>query len=42
MDLDADRSALVPPVQHWQCCHCTGGLSSDGQTCEHCEGLGFC
>ncbi|WP_433180630.1 hypothetical protein [Actinoallomurus sp. CA-150999] len=40
--LDEDRPALVPPVEHWQCCHCTGGLTSDGQTCQHCQGLGLC
>ncbi|MEV0403745.1 hypothetical protein [Actinoallomurus sp. NPDC050550] len=37
----ADPPALIPPVQRWRCCHCTGGLTSDGQTCKHCEGLGF-
>jgi hypothetical protein len=43
MDTDADRPAVVPPVESWQCCHCGGGgLDSIGQTCEYCEGLGFC
>ena len=37
------RPAYVPPVETYQCCHCGGtGLDSHGETCEHCEGLGFC
>jgi hypothetical protein len=41
MGLDEERPALVPTVEHWACCHCTGGLTSEGQTCQHCQGLGF-
>jgi hypothetical protein len=38
-----DRAPLVPPVQRWQCCHCGGGgLTSDGDTCPHCDGSGHC
>jgi hypothetical protein len=38
-----ERPAHVPPIETYQCCHCGGGgLDSYGQTCEHCEGLGFC
>lgn len=34
--------ALIAP-QKWRCCHCGGGgLDSYGDTCRHCDGLGFC
>ncbi|WP_160330495.1 hypothetical protein [Sphaerimonospora mesophila] len=30
------------PVTRWRCCHCGGaGVDSHGETCRHCEGLGF-
>ncbi|WP_285620189.1 hypothetical protein [Actinoallomurus iriomotensis] len=39
----AGRPADIPPTEHFQCCTCGGtGLDSYGETCEHCEGLGFC
>jgi hypothetical protein len=29
--------------EHYQCCTCGGtGLDSYGDTCGHCDGLGFC
>jgi hypothetical protein len=29
--------------KRYQCCHCGGtGIDSYGDTCGHCEGLGFC
>ena len=40
---EVDRPAYIPPIKHYQCCTCGGtGLDSYGETCEHCEGLGFC
>ncbi|GLW65939.1 hypothetical protein Arub01_41830 [Actinomadura rubrobrunea] len=40
-DHDDQRAALAPPVQRWRCCHCGGtGVTSDGATCPHCDGLG--
>ncbi|MEV0971389.1 hypothetical protein [Microtetraspora glauca] len=38
---DARPVDLTP--KRWQCCHCGGtGVDSHGETCPHCEGLGFC
>ncbi|MFI0425224.1 hypothetical protein [Spongiactinospora sp. 9N601] len=32
-----------PQPQRWRCCHCGGtGVDSHGDTCRHCDGLGFC
>ncbi|MDF5751698.1 hypothetical protein [Spongiactinospora sp. TRM90649] len=32
-----------PQPQRWRCCHCGGtGVDSYGDTCRHCDGLGFC
>jgi len=40
---ETDRPALVPPVQRYRCCTCGGtGLTSTGQTCGDCSGLGLC
>ncbi len=40
-DQDTLPVNLVP--RRWQCCDCGGtGLDGYGQTCELCEGLGFC
>lgn len=40
-DQAAERLGI--PVTRWQCCHCGGaGVDSYGETCRHCEGLGFC
>ncbi|WP_328708695.1 hypothetical protein [Microbispora hainanensis] len=36
------ESTPITP-RRWQCCHCGGGgLDSYGETCRHCDGLGFC
>ncbi|WP_160330454.1 hypothetical protein [Sphaerimonospora mesophila] len=36
-------TAMEITPKRWQCCHCGGGgLDSHGDTCRHCEGLGFC
>ncbi|MFD0883045.1 hypothetical protein ACFQ08_00475 [Streptosporangium algeriense] len=40
-DQDTPPVDLVP--QRWQCCDCGGtGLDGNSQTCDLCEGLGFC
>ncbi|MEU0521254.1 hypothetical protein [Streptosporangium sp. NPDC006007] len=40
---DPDTPLVDLAPQRWQCCHCGGtGLDGHGQTCPHCEGLGFC
>ncbi|MFF0312909.1 MULTISPECIES: hypothetical protein [Streptosporangium] len=37
----AELPGIAP--RRWQCCHCGGtGVDGYGETCEHCEGLGFC
>jgi hypothetical protein len=42
-DRDDTPVAIGTVLQRWQCCHCGGtGLDSYGDTCPHCEGLGFC
>ncbi|GAA3424617.1 hypothetical protein GCM10018953_18000 [Streptosporangium nondiastaticum] len=44
-DEPATPTAELPGIapRRWQCCHCGGtGVDSHGETCEHCEGLGFC
>ncbi|MEV0971713.1 hypothetical protein [Microtetraspora glauca] len=38
----APETTEITPLR-WQCCHCGGGgLDSYGDTCRHCDGLGFC
>ncbi|MFG1827165.1 hypothetical protein ACGFIJ_32195 [Microbispora bryophytorum] len=44
---DTEQAPPATPVpitpRRWQCCHCGGGgLDSHGETCRHCDGLGFC
>jgi hypothetical protein len=42
---DDDRQEKLPLIapQKWRCSHSGGGgLDSDGDTCRHCDGLGFC
>ena len=42
MDID-DYEPYVPPVEHWRCYQCGGtGLAPLGETCEDCDGYGFC
>ncbi|MBG0819606.1 hypothetical protein HS048_02380 [Planomonospora sp. ID91781] len=43
-DDSSDRAPLVVLApKRWVCCDCGGtGVDSLGQTCELCEGLGFC
>ncbi|WP_185949796.1 MULTISPECIES: hypothetical protein [unclassified Microbispora] len=44
-DTEQAPPATPAPItpQRWQCCHCGGGgLDSYGETCRHCDGLGFC
>jgi hypothetical protein len=38
-------NSVTPDTEsgHYQCCQCGGGgLDSHGETCGHCNGLGFC
>ncbi|MBB4938686.1 DnaJ-class molecular chaperone [Streptosporangium album] len=40
---DQDTPLVDIAPKRWRCCHCGGtGVDSHGQTCQHCEGLGFC
>ncbi|WP_274386931.1 hypothetical protein [Streptosporangium sp. KLBMP 9127] len=42
MTLDDLEPVEIEP-KRWQCCHCGGtGSDSYGDTCPHCQGLGFC
>ncbi|GAA1264695.1 hypothetical protein Psi02_63870 [Planotetraspora silvatica] len=40
-DENLQPADVIP--KRWQCCHCGGtGVDSYSDTCQHCEGLGFC
>ncbi|ACZ91305.1 hypothetical protein [Streptosporangium roseum] len=40
---DEQVTSVAIPPKRWRCCHCGGtGVGSYGDTCEHCDGLGFC
>lgn len=40
---DEDTPLVDLAPQRWLCCQCGGGgVDGYGQTCELCEGLGFC
>ncbi|MET8386517.1 hypothetical protein ABZV14_26290 [Streptosporangium canum] len=40
---DEQVTSVAISPKRWRCCHCGGtGSDSYGDTCEHCDGLGFC
>ncbi|MCW2882523.1 MAG: hypothetical protein JWQ95_6623 [Sphaerisporangium sp.] len=41
-DTEQEPPLTIPP-HRWRCCRCGGtGVVSYGDTCELCDGLGFC
>ncbi|MFI7059295.1 hypothetical protein ACIBLB_45360 [Streptosporangium canum] len=40
---DEQVTSVAISPKRWRCCHCGGtGVDSYGDTCAHCDGLGFC